>query len=361
MAEYALPIETVAAQAAERASPEEAASAADGKGAVAAPATGDAPTADALGDGPLAPKPGVPHRAINALLPFGSIAVVTFLGMTLDGAVKLRVKRPEAALSLIALLGESDSIAALIWASTVGWLTSMGLTISQGVLDLTECMEAWLEGMKDVLAPIMVLLLAWALGDVIGEAQAADFLARSLHSSLPRWALPSLICMLAHLISYACGSSFGTMGIILPLVGPLATKLAPGNEPFLRHCVGAVLGGATFGNLCSPISDTTVLTVLATKCDLHAHIATITPYTLLIASLALGLGHLPVGLGWYGPATALALCTAALIGIVLGAGTTPPTCDSPDAAVRAPLAAAVGGQRLEASQPVADETVAPAA
>jgi len=282
--------------------------------------------ADDMGDGALSPKPGVPHRAINALLPFGTIAVATFGGMLLDGAVKLRAKAGEgAALSLVAMLGESDSIAALIWASTIGWLVAMALVISQRVLDLEEAMDAWLEGMKDVLAPTIVLLLAWALGDVISEAKAADFLAGALDSSLPKWALPALISILAHVISYACGSSFGTMGIILPLVGPLATRLGGDDPAFLRHCVASVLGGSTFGNLCSPISDTTILTVLATKCDIHAHVACMTPYSLLGAGLALLLGSLPVGLGWYGPLTALGVSGLALAAIIHFAGTTPPT------------------------------------
>ena len=207
-------------------------------------------------DGPLAPKPDVPHRAINALLPFGTIAIATFGGMLIDGAVKLRVKTLDAVLTLVGMLGESDSIAALIFID-LGWVVSMALVLSQGVLDLTEAMDAWIEGMKDVIAPMIVLLLAWSLGDVIGKAKAADFLARSLDSSLPKWSLPALVSVLAHVISYACGSSFGTMGIILPLVGPLARKIGGDDEQFLRHCIGSVLGGA-LGNICSPISDTTI-------------------------------------------------------------------------------------------------------
>ena len=252
------------------------------------------------------------------------------------------------------MLGESDSIAALIWASTIGWLVSMGLVLSQSILDLTEAMDAWIEGMKDVIAPMIVLLLAWALGDVIGKAKAADFLSKALQGSLPKWALPALISLLAHAISYACGSSFGTciimhsssthhrhalsthltshtlthlppltgtMGIILPLVGPLATNIGKGDEAFLRHCIGSALGGALFGNICSPISDTTILSVLATKCDLQAHVATITPYAGLGAAVAIVLGSLPVGLGLYGPFTALILSIAAIYAVITLLGT----------------------------------------
>ena len=274
-------------------------------------------------DGPLAPKAGIPHRAINALLPFGSIALVTFGGMLLDGAVKLRAKNPKAALSLVALLGESDSIAALIWASTIGWLVSLGLVLSQRLLTLGEAMDAWIEGMKDVLAPMIVLLLAWSLGDVLAKAKAADFLSKALQGSLPKWSLPALISLLAHVISYACGSSFGTMGIILPLVGPLAKNIGGGDKKFLSHCIGSVLGGALFGNICSPISDTTILTVLATKCDLQAHVNTITPFAAIGAAAALLLGSIPVGMGLYGPFTALILSTAAVYGTLMLLGAPP--------------------------------------
>jgi len=269
-------------------------------------------------EGPLAPKKGVPYRAVNALLPFGTIALGTFGGMLYDGVAKIRAypleRRP--LINLVNVLSASDSVNALVWSSAAGWLVSMGLVISQGVLSLDEAVQAWVEGMKDVLEPMFVLLLAWALGDVISHVQTADFLARALTDGLPRWSLPALVAVLAHVISYACGSSFGTMGIILPLVGPLAHKLGGGDPAYLLHCIAAVLGGSTFGNICSPISDTTILTVLATKCGMQAHIATITPYALLCAGLALMLGHVPVALQWYGPLTGIALSTITMVAIV---------------------------------------------
>ena len=112
-------------------------------------------------------------------------------------------------------------------------------------------------------------------------------------------------------------------GIILPLVGPLAKNIGGGDARFLSHCIGSVLGGALFGNICSPISDTTILTVLSTKCDLQAHVATITPFAAIGAAAALLLGSLPVGLGLYGPFTALLLSTAAIYGTLLLLGAPP--------------------------------------
>ena len=92
------------------------------------------------------------------------------------------------------------------------------------------------------------------------------------------------------------------------------------DKDYLLHCVASVLGGSIFGNLCSPIADTSILTVLATGCDLQAHIATVTPYALLAAAVALFAGSIPVAAGLYGPLTALAVGTAVLGATVWLAG-----------------------------------------
>lgn len=110
------------------------------------------------------------------------------------------------------------------------------------------------------------------------------------------------------------------MGIVLPLVGPLALALGGGDRGYLLHCIGAALGGATFGNVCSPISDTTILSILATKCDMQAHVATITPYALLAAATALLVGEVPVGAGLYGPVAGLLLGTGAMTGFIRAFG-----------------------------------------
>ena len=87
-------------------------------------------------------------------------------------------------------------------------------------------MGAWTEGAKEVLEPTMVLVLAWALGAVIGDVGTAEFLAGALQTGLPAWALPALVSTLCYVISFASGSAIGTMGIVFPLVGPLAMRLS---------------------------------------------------------------------------------------------------------------------------------------
>jgi len=273
--------------------------------------------------GPLDPKAGTPLRWINAVLPFTFVIVATMAGMLADGASALRALPPQdqpVSPSVIDLLSNCDSVKALLWASAGGFLVSTILVTAQGFLNLGEVMEAWMEGMKDVLEPQFVLVLAWALGQVVSDVGTAEFLSSTLTSgyvSAPL--LPALVSVLCFATSFACGSSFGTMGIVFPLVGPLAYKLGGGDVDFLMHCFAAILAGATFGNVCSPISDTTILTCLSTGCPLAAHVATIAPYTVIAGVLSLG-ANVIVGYGLLTGVQVLivGLLTALLLFVCLG-------------------------------------------
>jgi Na+/H+ antiporter NhaC len=129
------------------------------------------------------------------------------------------------------------------------------------------------------------------LGDVIG-------------GSIAPWLLPTIIFVLASFVSMATGTSYGTMGILLPMVVPLVFGILAGrgppvnpSDPILLASIGAVLAGAIFGDHCSPISDTTILSSQASGCDHTAHVRTQLPYALLVATIAIALGTLPIGLG----------------------------------------------------------------
>jgi len=299
--------------AAERAVVRDAGSTDDGGSAEGA----DEATVVENGPGPLDPAPGTPLRAINALLPFGIVIVSSFAGMVLQGlnAIRAMPELVRPAATLVNALRFSDSVSALVWGSVAGWIVSTTLVMQQKILNLQDAMTAWVEGAKDVLEPTLVLVLAWALGAVIADVGTADFLAGALQAGLPAWALPALVSTLCYIISFASGSAVGTMGIVFPLVGPLALSLSGGSISFLRHCFGSIMGGSVFGNLCSPLADTSILTVLATRCALPTHISTCLGYTALVAVVSLVFGDLAVGLGLYGPFAGLTVCSAVLLGV----------------------------------------------
>mmetsp|Transcript_54497 Transcript_54497/g.108186 ORF Transcript_54497/g.108186 Transcript_54497/m.108186 type:complete len:330 (+) Transcript_54497:138-1127(+) len=263
--------------------------------------------------GALTPKPGTPLRAANALIPFGAIVAVTLFGMVADGKRALIAGGAvPAAVSLVDAISSGDSVLALLWGSAAGMLSAMVLLLGQKILNLGEVMETLVDGMRDVLEPVIVLSLAWALGSIIGASGTADFIAKGLMAGgLPVWGLPCIASVLSYIISFATGSSFGTMGILFPLIGPLAWTLGGGSLPVLLHCFGAVYGGSLFGNMFSPIADTSILTTLACRIDLQEHVSTAGPYACLVGVACLLLGDLPVGLGLYGPFTGLALVWAA--------------------------------------------------
>ncbi|CAM9347964.1 unnamed protein product [Chrysoparadoxa australica] len=270
--------------------------------AALSPSTTTESAAAATAPGPCDPKPGTPLRSINALVPFGVVIAVTFGGMVVDGINTIQASEPpQAPLSLVNILSNCDSVAVLIWASSAGWLASLFLVLLQGILDLPEAMESWMEGMKDVLEPQFVLVLAWGLGTVVQEVQTAEYLAGALQSSdaVPPGLLPAIISCLCFLISYACGSTFGTMGIVFPLVGPLAWTMGGGDAELMNHCFGAILGSSIFGNVCSPISDTSILSCSATGCSLGQHVSTISPYIFIVGAISIFCCNLPVALGFY--------------------------------------------------------------
>jgi Na+/H+ antiporter NhaC len=272
--------------------------------------------------GALDPAPGTPLRAVNALVPFGIVLAASFGGMVFQGlaAIAAMPAAVRPAVSIVNSLRYADSVSALIWGSTFGWLAAMVLVLSQRLLKLEEAMGAWIVGAKEVLEPMIILVLAWSLGSVIKDVGTAEFLASALQTGLPAWALPACIAALCYAISFASGSAIGTMGIVFPLVGPLAMRLGGGSLSFLHQCFGAIMGASIFGNLCSPLGDTSILTALATRCSLQLHISTVIGYTCLVALIALIFGDLAVGLGLYGPLAALGVCTALMTAIKLLVG-----------------------------------------
>ena len=281
--------------------------------------------AEGASAGALDPSPSTPLRAVNALVPFGCVLGASFCGMVVQGlgAIAAMDAAVRPAASLVNALRYADSVAALIWGSAAGWAASLLLTLRQRLLPLGEAMGAWSEGAKEVLEPTMVLVLAWALGAVIGEVGTADFLAGALRAGLPAWGLPALISALCYAISFASGSAIGTMGIVFPLVGPLACALSGGNLPYVQQCFASIMGGSLFGNICSPLSDTTILTVLATRCPLTTHVRTILGYTGIVGAIALLFGDLAVGLRLYSPAAALGVCAALMAALKAALGRRP--------------------------------------
>jgi Na+/H+ antiporter NhaC len=255
---------------------------------------------------PILPVADKPQRALNAIIPVLVLVFSVMAGLYITGSDGLEMENP----GLQDIIGNADSIKALMWASFLGMLSATVLTLAQKIMDLEETINAWYQGLRSMLMAIIILLLAWSLGDVSEILQTAQFLVSVLGDSLPPYLLPLLVFLLAAATAFATGSSWGAMGILVPLVIPLTWAVlesrdmaSPEHMHILYSAISAVLAGSVWGDHCSPISDTTILSSLASGCDHVEHVRTQLPYAITVGLVAILAGTLPVAMGmpwWLG-------------------------------------------------------------
>jgi Na+/H+ antiporter NhaC len=224
-----------------------------------------------------------------------------------------------AAPSLREILNSADSFAVLTWAALIGAVLAVGLAVGSRRLSLMDAMDGFMDGVKAMIIAVAILLLAWALSAICDNLGTANFLVEVSRQVLSARLLPLVVFVLAAAVSFATGTSWGTMAILVPLVYPLGHQLpldaglAAGTAANIHlAAVSAVLAGAVFGDHCSPISDTTILSSLATGSDHVDHVKTQMPYALTVAGVAAVCGYLPAGFGmspWLSLALGVGLVT----------------------------------------------------
>lgn len=277
---------------------------------------GSTPVTD-TSDSLLQPAEGAPRRWWNAALPVLTVVLTVLIGLYVSGSA---VTGPGA--SLMDVLGQADPYATLLWGSLAGCLVAMALSLSQRILKLQETLSALVAGMKAMMTAMLVLVFAWSLGAITGEIGTAAFLAQTLGDAIPFGLIPVLVFATAAAMAFATGTSFATMAILIPLVIPLTITLGGGvgfdggsAEVILLGATGSVLAGAIFGDHCSPISDTTVLSSTASGCDHVDHVRTQLPYALLVAVVGMLLGNIGTAYG-LPPGLALLLGVGVLWGVL---------------------------------------------
>jgi Na+/H+ antiporter NhaC len=160
-------------------------------------------------------------------------------------------------------------------------------------MQLRTLIEGVGDGLKGVVLGSVILLLAITIGNISKEAGGGIYLVELLGDRVPYWALPVLLQAMTIIIAFSTGTSWGTYAVAFPLAMPLAYAVAKANgmdDPhamfFMTICFAAVMDGSVFGDQCSPISDTTVLSSMCTGCDLMDHVRTQIPQAAVAALLA---------------------------------------------------------------------------
>ncbi len=246
------------------------------------------------------------ERSYNALIPVSLVIITTVLGLYYTGSqTAVWDSTIGFWLNISGIIAESNTYQALLWSSSVGVLSALILTISQRIFTLSESIEILIEGLKTMMHAVIILILAWSLAKLTEQLYTASYITGILlQLNLSIFWIPALSFVVAALIAFATGSSWGTMAILYPLMIPAtwALGIANGLEDgisyeLLLNVISVILAGSVLGDHCSPISDTTIMSSLACSCNHIDHVRTQLPYALIVGFASVFLGTVPAAFG----------------------------------------------------------------
>ncbi len=255
----------------------------------------------------LEPLPGVKLSVWNAIIPIGALILGALFAFYYSGytaimggedsaVIQLMQNSPASFDAIKEAFSNADASVALFQSAFFAGLVAIIMGVAKKIFTLSQALDIWVDGMKTLIITGVILICAWSLSSVIKELGTAKYLIQLLSGSLPPFILPSLIFVLGAIISFATGTSYGTMGILMPLAIPLAHSINP-EMSYIIVATSAVLTGAIFGDHCSPISDTTILSSMGAGCNHIDHVRTQMPYAIFVAVITIVFGYIPAGFG----------------------------------------------------------------
>ncbi len=262
-----------------------------------------------------------PPRWYNAIVPIVTMSIVLVVGLYKSGSAVL--EGSDTPRTIYNIIGSADPFQALLWASFGGVFASFALIMVQRILSVREAMDSFLIGFKSLALAMIILTLARVIQLICAELGTANYLLNISRGYLSAGMLPALTFVLSAVTSFSTGTSWGTMAILMPLIVPLSYHL-PVDAGLAAHQVeltmlgafGAVLSGAVFGDHCSPISDTTIMSSMSSGADHVDHVKTQLPYAVTVALACTLLGYLPVGLGLVHPLFSNVIIIAVLFVVI---------------------------------------------
>ena len=253
----------------------------------------------------------------NGIIPIVVIIIGTVVGLIYTGINSLN-SQGITNYGIREIISNSDSYLSLLWSSFGACVVAAVMVLSQKIMNLSETINAWILGVKSMLLAVLILTLAWSIGAITVEMRTADYIIGLISDSISPHYLPVIVFLVCALTSFATGTSWGTMAIMMPIVIPLSHtvsgfyNLSPADTTLiLNGVISSVLAGCVFGDHCSPISDTTILSSMASRCNHVDHVRTQLPYAIAVALFCMLLGDIPTAFG-LSPYISLVL-----IGIVL--------------------------------------------
>ena len=240
-------------------------------------------------------KEGTPLRSINAILPICVFIVLTLVAMYYTGG---GFDMPFGFSSIQTAFGDSDSAVSILYAVVFSSILCIIMAVCQKIMTLREAVDVWLGGCKELLLTVTILVLAWSSGSVMKDLGTGAFIAELVGDSVPGAIIPLILFFVSCVVAFSTGTSYGTTAIMIPIAFPMAWGAAGGEMNYLTVAtIAAVTCGAIFGDHCSPISDTTIMSSMGAGADLMDHAKTQIPYAVTVAIVAGVVGFLPAALG----------------------------------------------------------------
>lgn len=244
-------------------------------------------------------------RILYFVLPLIAVIGISVFGLFWTG---------RAGNGIMEILENADAATALLWGAFSMALTGVVLAMGFRIMDLKETMDTFLDGFKLMVLTGCILVLAWSLGSITKEMQLGNYIVSKIGDSISFVILPIIIFILGMFVSFATGTSWGTMTIVTPLAVQL-TYSVTGDAATSIAMAGVVFSGSIFGDHCSPISDTTVMASIFSGADHIDHVRTQIPYSLTVATVCIFL-YLLYGLFKVNPFILIAIGAVLLVVIV---------------------------------------------
>ncbi|MCL1079863.1 Na+/H+ antiporter NhaC family protein [Parashewanella spongiae] len=225
---------------------------------------------------------------LGLFLPIATLVVATIAFMIVTGMQALMAE--DIPFSLIKAFENTDVGLSLVMGALIGLVVTLFLNWRQG-LPIKQTVYAMSRGARSMMPAVYILLFAWTIAAVIGELETGKYMASLATGNIPFALLPAVVFLLAGLTAFSTGTSWGTFGIMLPIAADMAMG---SHSAMMLPMLAAVLSGAVFGDHCSPISDTTILSSTGASCHHIDHVTTQLPYALVAAGISF-LGYLVMG------------------------------------------------------------------
>lgn len=241
--------------------------------------------------------------AWTATIPILALFGYLIIGLWIDGGgLAVLAENPFAWFSFTAwrevISGSENNITVLVQGSIFGIVLAILCSLFISRVGIKTIAKAFFHGMKAARIPIVILIMAWSLKGACDYLHTDQYLAHTLSGNIPIFLFPAIIFIIAGITAIATGTSWGTMAILIPTTIPLAFQLDGNVYGIITMLTfAAILDGSIFGDHCSPLSDTTIMSAIASNCDYTHHIKTQFPYTVLVGIIAVVFGYLPSTLG----------------------------------------------------------------